>query len=65
MLARHYPDRVEFERRDALYDAGEIGSRELMQWDMDVLPRDGDLLRREAAAMPQDEAFAGFVASAK
>jgi 2-hydroxy-3-keto-5-methylthiopentenyl-1-phosphate phosphatase len=32
-----------------------------MQWDMDVLPRDADLLRREAAAMPQDEAFPGFV----
>lgn len=48
---------------DLLYDAGQIGSRELMQWDMDVLPRDADLLRREAAAIPQDLAFAGFVAS--
>ena len=28
---------------------------------MDVLPRDADLLRTEAAAMPQDEAFPGFV----
>lgn len=28
---------------------------------MDVLPRDADLLRREAAQMPQDEAFPGFV----
>jgi 2-hydroxy-3-keto-5-methylthiopentenyl-1-phosphate phosphatase len=36
-----------------------------MKWDMDVLPRDGDLLRREAAAMPQDEAFPGFVAAVK
>ena len=32
-----------------------------MQWDMDVLPRDPDLLRREAAAMPQDDAFPEFV----
>jgi 2-hydroxy-3-keto-5-methylthiopentenyl-1-phosphate phosphatase len=32
-----------------------------MQWDMDVLPRDAELLRREASAMPQDEAFPGFV----
>lgn len=32
-----------------------------MQWDMDVLPRDAELLRREAAAMPQDEAFPNFV----
>ena len=34
-------------------------------WDMDVLPRDAELLRREAAAMPHDEAFAGFVAAAR
>ena len=32
---------------------------------MDVLPRDAELLRREAAAMPQDEAFPGFVAAAR
>ena len=30
---------------------------------MDVLPRDGELLRREAAAMPHDEAFPRFVAA--
>ena len=36
-----------------------------MKWDMDVLPRDAELLRGEAAAMPQDEAFPGFVAAAK
>lgn len=36
-----------------------------MKWDMDVLPRDPELLRREAAAMPQDEAFPGFVAAAR
>jgi 2-hydroxy-3-keto-5-methylthiopentenyl-1-phosphate phosphatase len=34
-----------------------------MQWDMDVLPADAQLLRREAAAMPQDRAFPGFVAA--
>ena len=34
-----------------------------MKWDMDVLPRDADLLRREAAQMPQDEAFPEFVAA--
>ena len=27
-------------RRTADYDAGRVGSRELMQWDMEVLPRD-------------------------
>lgn len=35
-----------------------------MRWDMDVLPRDPELLRREAAAMPQDEAFPDFVRAA-
>lgn len=61
LLARHYPDEAEIARKDAQYDAGEIGSRELMRWDMDVLPRDAELLRTEAAAMPQDEGFAAFV----
>ncbi len=32
---------------------------------MDVLPRDAELLRREAAAMPQDQAFPGFVTAAQ
>jgi 2-hydroxy-3-keto-5-methylthiopentenyl-1-phosphate phosphatase len=65
LLARHHPDRAEIARKDALYDAGRIGSRELMRWDMDVLPRDADLLRREAAGMPQDPAFPSFVAAVR
>jgi 2-hydroxy-3-keto-5-methylthiopentenyl-1-phosphate phosphatase len=60
-MARHYSDGAELARLDALSDAGRIGSRELMQWDMDVLPRDAELLRREAAEMPQDGAFPAFV----
>lgn len=32
-----------------------------MRWDMDVLPRNAELLRREAAEMAQDPAFAVFV----
>lgn len=47
--------------RDADYDAGRAGSRELMQWDMEVLPRDGALLRGVAASIPQDATFASFV----
>ena len=61
LMARHYSDKAELARLDALYDAGQMGSRELMQWDMDVLPRDAELLRREAAEMPQDSAFPEFV----
>jgi len=34
-------------------------------WDMDVLPRDAELLQREAAEMPHDEAFAPFVAAVR
>lgn len=64
-MARHFSDASELARLDALYDAGRIGSRELMQWDMDVLPRDAELLRREAAEMPQDDAFPRFVESVR
>lgn len=61
MLSRHYPGRAEIARKDALYDAGVLGSRELMKWDMDVLPHDAALLRREAAEMAQDRTFPDFV----
>jgi 2-hydroxy-3-keto-5-methylthiopentenyl-1-phosphate phosphatase len=65
LMSRHYSDETELARLDALYDAGKLGSRELMQWDMDVLPREAEMLRREAAAMPQDESFAAFVAAVR
>jgi len=51
--------------KEADYDAGRAGSRELMQWDMDVLPRDGHLLRSAAGAVPQDETFVSFVAAVR
>lgn len=47
--------------KDLLYDEAHLGSRELLLWDMDVLPADASLLRDAAAAFPQDEAFPGFV----
>jgi 2,3-diketo-5-methylthio-1-phosphopentane phosphatase len=64
LLHRHFPD-PELALKDAEYDAGRVGSRELMRWDMDVLPHDAELLRREAATIPQDEAFPRFVAVAR
>ncbi len=64
LLRRYGPDAAETARQDAAYDAGRVGSRELMQWDMDVLPHDPELLRREAEAAGQDEAFPAFVAVA-
>jgi 2-hydroxy-3-keto-5-methylthiopentenyl-1-phosphate phosphatase len=36
-----------------------------MRWDMDVLPRDADLLRADAASMPHDETFPAFVAAVR
>jgi 2-hydroxy-3-keto-5-methylthiopentenyl-1-phosphate phosphatase len=65
LLARHFPDAAELARKDSLYEAGRLGSRELIEWDMDVLPRDPELLVREAAAMPNDPAFPGFVAAVR
>ena len=62
LLAEHaLVDQAVVLARDADYDAGRAGSRELMQWDMEVLPRDGGLLRSVAASIPQDETFSGFV----
>jgi 2-hydroxy-3-keto-5-methylthiopentenyl-1-phosphate phosphatase len=66
LLERHARvDRATVVAMDAAYDAGHAGSRELMQWDMDVLPRDGELLRRVAATIPQDETFPAFVAAVR
>jgi 2-hydroxy-3-keto-5-methylthiopentenyl-1-phosphate phosphatase len=64
-MQRHVADKAELARLDALYDDGKLGSRELMLWDMDVLPRDAQMLRREAAQMPQDEFFPAFVAGVR
>jgi len=65
LLARHFGDAALLVAKDREYDAGRVGSRELMRWDMDVLPRQAALLRAEAAQMAQDEAFPGFVAAAE
>jgi hypothetical protein len=57
LLRRHGPDAAKTAAQDAAYDAGRVGSRALMRWDMDVLPDDPRLLRDEAGAAPQDEGF--------
>jgi 2-hydroxy-3-keto-5-methylthiopentenyl-1-phosphate phosphatase len=51
--------------RDADYDSGRAGSRELTPWNMEVLPRDRELLQRVAAEIPQDETFVSFVAAVR
>jgi len=65
LLRQHGPDPAETARQDAAYDQGRVGSRELMRWDMDVLPHDPGLLRREAETAGQDAAFPAFVAIAR
>jgi 2-hydroxy-3-keto-5-methylthiopentenyl-1-phosphate phosphatase len=65
LMKRYFPDKQLLAQKDAEYDAGVLGSRELMRWDMDVLPDDPALLRRAAAEMPQDDAFPGFVDSVR
>lgn len=64
LLAR-FVGSPEVARLDARYAAGLVGSRELLTWDMDVLPPDPDLLQAAAAAIPSDPAFGRFVATAR
>jgi 2-hydroxy-3-keto-5-methylthiopentenyl-1-phosphate phosphatase len=61
LLTRHVVDREALARLDAAYDAGTMGSRELMIWDMDVLPDPPDGLIAEAAAVEQDPGFVSLV----
>ena len=59
LMDRFVADRATVAAKDADYDAGRVGSRELMQWDMEVLPRDAELLRSTAAALPHDDGLPG------
>lgn len=65
LLERHVPDQALVRDMERAYEDGLIGSRELTRWDMEVLPRDAPLLRREAAGIPQDETFPMFVRSVR
>jgi HAD superfamily phosphoserine phosphatase-like hydrolase len=65
LLDRHATDREALARLDAAYDAGTIGSRDLMRWDMEVLPDPPDGLIAEAARVPQDPGFVDLVRVAR
>jgi 2-hydroxy-3-keto-5-methylthiopentenyl-1-phosphate phosphatase len=65
LLERHVADQALVGEMDRAYDDGRLGSRDLIRWDMEVLPRDARLLRTEAAAIPQDETFPAFVRAAR
>lgn len=61
LMRRFVPDQAAVDAMDARYVAGEVGSRELMAWDMDMLPDDPVLLRTHAAAVPQDAGLVELV----
>ena len=65
LLERHVADTALVRTMDRAYDDGLLGSRDLIRWDMEVLPGDAALLRAEAAAIPQDGTFPAFVRSAR
>jgi 2-hydroxy-3-keto-5-methylthiopentenyl-1-phosphate phosphatase len=65
LLERHVPDQALVRAMERAYEDGLIGSRDLTCWDMEVLPRDAALLRRDAAGIPQDEIFPMFVRSVR
>ena len=65
LLERLAQDQAEVAARDAQYDAGLVGSRELMRWDMDVLPQDHARLLEIASAVPQDETLGMLVERAR
>jgi 2,3-diketo-5-methylthio-1-phosphopentane phosphatase len=61
LLERFAPDQAAVAEMDRRYDEGLVGSRELMRWDMDVLPDDSDALTSAAIAMPLDRTVVDLV----
>jgi 2,3-diketo-5-methylthio-1-phosphopentane phosphatase len=56
---------AEWEARAAEYDAGLIGSRRLMEWEVGLITADLAELRALAASQPHDPGFAPFVRRAQ
>ena len=54
-----------WEQANADYDAGLIGSRRLMEWEVGMWPADPTALTALAARQPHDEGFAPFVRRAQ
>jgi 2,3-diketo-5-methylthio-1-phosphopentane phosphatase len=57
LLARLVEDQDLVRHMDQLYVEGSKGSRELIAWDMEVLPRDAEALWREIDSLPLDESL--------
>jgi 2,3-diketo-5-methylthio-1-phosphopentane phosphatase len=56
---------AEWEARAAEYDAGLIGSRRLMEWEVGLITADPNALRALAASQPHDPGFARLVRRAR
>jgi len=65
LLARFAEDQEEVRRMDQLYVDHLKGSRDLITWDMDVLPRDAGLLLAAVDAIPLDETLVDLVAAVR
>ncbi len=65
LLTRLFEDRELTRRMDELYMSGEKGSRELIAWDLEVLPRDPDVLWREIDTLPLDETLSELLAAVR
>jgi 2,3-diketo-5-methylthio-1-phosphopentane phosphatase len=62
LMTRFVADQAAVAAMDARYVSGDLGSRELMGWDMEMLPDDPDMLRAHAAEIPQDQGLVELVA---
>jgi 2-hydroxy-3-keto-5-methylthiopentenyl-1-phosphate phosphatase len=58
ILAEHVPG--VWEDEEANYDAGRMGSRRLLAWEVSLIDADPAVLRATAAAQPHDPGFVGF-----
>jgi 2-hydroxy-3-keto-5-methylthiopentenyl-1-phosphate phosphatase len=64
LLAQFVSD-VVWEDAEASYDAGTLGSRRLMDWEVSLIDADPDALRAFAAGQPHDPGFVPFVRRAQ
>jgi 2-hydroxy-3-keto-5-methylthiopentenyl-1-phosphate phosphatase len=63
ILAEHVSG--SWEEAEASYDAGRMGSRRLMSWEVSLIDANPDVLRATAAAQPHDPGFVHFVRRAQ
>jgi HAD superfamily phosphoserine phosphatase-like hydrolase len=64
ILAAHAPG-TQWEERNLRYDKGLSGSRDLLAWDVTLLPDDEALLSKTATSQNLDPAFPAFVEAAQ